>query len=397
MAIDFKKIEQSTELLYEKAISYREHLHQNPELSYKEYNSQKFVSDTLTAIGIENSDIGETGIVALILADHHDKNDTCIALRADLDALPIQEQNKVPYKSKVDGVMHACGHDVHTSILLGAAEIIHENRNELKRPVKLIFQPGEEKNPGGATYVIRDGGLENPKVEKMIALHVFPDLDYGHFGFKEGLYMASCDELHIDVQGLGGHGALPERTVNPLFMGSEFILKAKEYIDKNTPEDVPSVINFGHFEALGATNVVPESAFIKGTFRTMDEDWRAKAKTELLSIASEISKRYNGNIRLNLSHGYPFLKNDEELTHSIQELTKRCFGADHVHELPLRMTSEDFAYYSQLVPVCFLRLGVRNEEKGIVHGLHHPKFDIEPLSIKKGIQIMTSIVFSDEV
>ena len=397
MAIDFKKIEQSTELLYEKAISYREHLHQNPELSYKEYNSQKFVSDTLKAIGIENSYIGETGVVAVISADYHDKNDTCIALRADLDALPIQEQNKVPYKSRVDGVMHACGHDVHTSILLGAAEIINENRNELKRPVKLIFQPGEEKNPGGATYIIRDGGLENPKVEKMIALHVFPDLDYGHFGFKEGLYMASCDELHIDVQGLGGHGALPERTVNPLFMGSEFILKAKEYIDKNTPDDVPSVINFGHFEALGATNVVPESAFIKGTFRTMDEEWRAKAKTELFEIASEISKKYNGNIRLNLSHGYPFLKNDEELTNSIKELTKRYFGADHVHELPLRMTSEDFAYYSQLVPVCFLRLGVRNEEKGIVHGLHHPKFDIEPLSIKKGIQIMTSIAFSDEV
>ncbi len=397
MAIDFKKIEQSTELLYEKAISYREHLHQNPELSYEEYNTQKFVSDTLTAIGIENTDIGETGVISLISADHHDKNDTCIALRADLDALPIQEQNKVPYKSKVDGLMHACGHDVHTSILLGAAEIIHENRNELKRPVKLIFQPGEEKNPGGATYVIRDGGLENPKVEKMIALHVFPDLDYGHFGFKEGLYMASCDELHIQVKGVGGHGALPDRTVNPLFMGSEFILKAKEYIDKNTPEDVPSVINFGHFEALGATNVVPESAIIKGTFRTMDEDWRAKAKTELLAIASEISEKYNGNIKLNLSHGYPFLKNDEELTNSIQELTKRYFGTDHVHELPLRMTSEDFAYYSQLVPVCFLRLGVRNEEKGIVHGLHHPKFDIEPLSIKKGIQIMTSIAFSDEV
>ena len=333
----------------------------------------------------------------MISADHHDKNDTCIALRADLDALPIQEQNKVPYKSKVDGLMHACGHDVHTSILLGAAEIINENRNELKRPVKLIFQPGEEKNPGGATYVIRDGGLQNPKVEKMIALHVFPDLDYGHFGFKEGLYMASCDELHVEVKGVGGHGALPDRTVNPLFMGSEFILKAKEYIDKNTPEDVPSVINFGHFEALGATNVVPESAFIKGTFRTMDEDWRAKAKTELLVIASEISKKYNGNIRLNLSHGYPFLKNDEELTYSIQEMTKRYFGGEHVHELPLRMTSEDFAYYSQLVPVCFLRLGVRNKEKGIVHGLHHPKFDIEPLSIKKGIQIMTSIAFSDEV
>ena len=394
MAIDFKQIEQFTEKVYEKVKSYREHLHSHPELSYKEYNSSKFVSDTLSNIGIENSLIADTGVVAVISASHHKENDPCIALRADLDALPIQEENEVTYKSRNNGVMHACGHDVHTSILLGAAEIIHINRDQLKQPVKLIFQPGEEKNPGGSTYIIRDGGLEKPKVEKMLALHVFPDLKCGHFGFREGLYMASCDELHIEIQGLGGHGALPERTVNPIFMGSEFILAAKRYIVENTPNDVPSVINFGHFEAHGATNVVPDKAFVKGTFRTMDEDWRKKAKDQLLEIAARISKEYNGQIKLTISHGYPFLKNDIELTHAIREVAKLNFGQEKVHDLPMRMTSEDFAYYSQLVPVCFFRLGVRNEEEGIIHGLHHPKFDIDPNSIKKGVQMFVSIVFS---
>ena len=394
MAIDFEQIENFTEKVYGKVKSYREHLHSHPELSYKEYNSSKFVSDTLSKIGIENSLISETGVVAVIFASHHKGNEACIALRADLDALPIQEENDVPYKSKNNGVMHACGHDVHTSILLGAAEIIYQNRDQLKQPVKLIFQPGEEKNPGGATYIIRDGGLEKPKVEKMIALHVFPDLKCGHFGFREGLYMASCDELHIEIQGLGGHGALPDRTVNPIFMGSEFILAAKGYIGENTPNDVPSVINFGHFEAHGATNVVPDKAFVKGTFRTMDEEWRKKAKVQLLEIANRISEEYKGKVKLTISHGYPFLKNDIELTHSIRDLAERNFGKDKIHDLPMRMTSEDFAYYSQLVPVCFFRLGVRNEEEGIIHGLHHPKFDIDPIAIKKGVQMFVSIVFS---
>jgi amidohydrolase len=391
MAIDFKQIKESSELIYDKVKSYREHLHRNPELSYKEYKTSEFVSNTLSSLGIENATIGDTGVVALISGSHHEDNAPCIALRADLDALPIQEQNDVPYKSEINGIMHACGHDVHTSILLGAAEIIYNNRNLLKQPVKLIFQPGEEQNPGGATYVIRDGGLEAPKVEKMFALHVFPDLEYGHFGFKEGLYMASCDELHVEVKGLGGHGALPDKTVNPLFMGAEFILQAKQYIEENTPKNVPSVINFGHFDAKGATNVVPEKAFIKGTFRTMDEEWRGKAKTNLMDIASSISRKYKGEIKLNISHGYPFLKNDKELTITTKEMAKQHFGMENVHQLPLRMTSEDFAYYSQLVPVCFLRLGVRNEEKGIVYGLHHPKFDIDPRSIKKGIQMLASI------
>ena len=394
MPIEITQIQELSKKIFDKVNAYREHLHSNPELSYKEYNTAKFVSEKLADIGIESTSIGGTGVMALISGEQHGDNDKCIALRADLDALPIQEENEVSYKSKNDGVMHACGHDVHTSILLGAAEILYHFRNQLPVPVKLIFQPGEEQNPGGATYIIKDGGLENPKVLKMIALHVFPDLEYGHFGFREGLYMASCDELHLEIQGLGGHGALPERTINPLFMGAEFILKAKQYIDENTPENVPSVINFGHFDAKGATNVVPEKAFIKGTFRTMDENWRATAKEGLQRISNEISLKYKGQIHLNISDGYPFLKNDVELTREIHKLTELNFGEEYVHDLPLRMTAEDFSFYSQLVPVCFFRLGVRNNEKGIVNGLHHAKFDIDKRSIQKGMTLLSLIALS---
>ncbi len=394
MPIEFKQLQDFSEKIYEKVNTYREHLHSHPELSYKEYKTAKFVSETLSGLGIENASIGETGVVAVISANGHTENTPCLGLRADLDALPIQEENEVSYRSQNDGVMHACGHDVHTSILLGVAEVLQHYREELPMPVKLIFQPGEERNPGGATYVIRDGGLENPKVDKMAALHVFPDLDYGHFGFKEGLYMASCDELHIEVQGLGGHGALPERTVNPLFMGADFILQARNYIMENTPKEVPSVINFGKFDAKGSTNVIPEKAFIKGTFRTMDESWRVKAKKDLMDLAQKISEEYNGQINLNISDGYPYLKNDEDFTNSVRELAESHFGKEVVHHLPIRMTSEDFAYYSQLVPVCFFRLGVRNEEKGITNGLHTSKFDIDQRSMQKGVLMLSMIAFS---
>ena len=394
MPIEISQIRELADKIFDKVNAYREHLHSNPELSYKEYNTANYVSEKLADIGIESVSIGGTGVMALISGEQHGDNDECIALRADLDALPIQEENEVSYKSQNDGVMHACGHDVHTSILLGAAEILYHFRNDLPLPVKLIFQPGEEQNPGGATYIIKDGGLENPKVLKMIALHVFPDLEYGHFGFREGLYMASCDELHLEIKGLGGHGALPERTINPLFMGAEFILEARKYISENTPDDVPSVINFGKFEALGSTNVVPEKAFIKGTFRTMDENWRAKAKEGLRRISNEISLKYKGQIDLNISDGYPYLKNDVELTKEIHNLTKINFGEEYVHDLPLRMTAEDFSFYSQLVPVCFFRLGVSNKERGIVNGLHHAKFDIDKRSIQKGMTLLSLIALS---
>ena len=375
--------------IYEKIKGYREHLHQNPELSYKEFNTMEYVAAKLKEIGIPyDKGVAGTGIIGIIRSSKHSENQACIGLRADLDALPIQEQNTASYKSKVDGVMHACGHDVHTSILLGAAEILFELREDLEHPVKLIFQPGEEKNPGGASLLIEAGVLENPKVKEMYALHVFPELEVGKLGMRSGLYMASCDELHLEIIGVGGHGAMPEKCINPILIGSEFIIEAQNIIHKSCPKEVPCVISFGHFDALGATNVIPERAEIKGTFRTMNEEWRGKAAILLMDLANNLENKYKGNVNLEISKGYPFLKNDEELTEKLKTKFESFFGPEKIEGLALRMTSEDFSFYSQTIPVCFFRLGVGNKEKGIIYSVHHPKFDVDSACLKTGMLAM---------
>ena len=396
MTTDIKHhIKTAADRLYNKVRGYREHIHAHPELSYQEHNTMAFVSNALSEIGIAHTTgVGETGIVALIKGDHHADDANCIGLRADLDALPIQEANEVPYKSTVDGVMHACGHDVHTSVLLGAAEILHEIRNELPQPVKLIFQPGEEKNPGGATYMIRDGALEHPKVERIYALHVFPDMETGHVGFKEGLYMASCDEVHLTVKGKGGHGATPHRCIDPIFTGAEIITSLQQIVSRKCDPKIPCVLSFGHFEALGATNVIPETAHIKGTFRTMNEPWREEALQLIENSIRSIAQSNGAEVDLNISRGYPYLENHPATTANMRDLSAKYLGEDFVHDLPIRLTAEDFSYYSQEVPACFFRLGVRNEEKGMVHGVHHPKFDIDPEALRLGMQMMALAPFS---
>ena len=375
--------------IYEKIKGYREYLHQNPELSYKEFNTMEYVAAKLKEIGIPyEKGVAGTGIVGIIRSSKHSENQACIGLRADLDALPIQEQNTAAYKSKVDGIMHACGHDVHTSILLGAAEILFELREDLEHPVKLIFQPGEEKNPGGASLLIEAGVLENPKVKEMYALHVFPELEVGKLGMRSGLYMASSDELHLEIIGVGGHGAMPEKCINPILIGSEFIIEAQNIIHKSCPKEVSCVISFGHFDALGATNVIPERAEIKGTFRTMNEEWREKAAILLMDLANNLENKYKGNVNLIISKGYPFLKNNEDLTEKLKTKFESFFGPEKIEGLALRMTSEDFSFYSQTIPVCFFRLGVGNKEKGIIYSVHHPKFDVDSACLKTGMLAM---------
>lgn len=378
--------------LFSDVLSWREHMHRHPEPSFKEVNTMNFVSSILTKYGISHEPrVAETGVVAWIGADHHSKNDACIGLRADLDALPIHEENEVAYRSQVDGWMHACGHDVHTSILLGTAIILQEERNSLKSPIKLIFQPGEEMNPGGASLMMKAGVLQHPTVTKMFALHVFPEMEVGNLGLRSGLYMASSDELHVEIKGIGGHGALPEKCVNPIEMGAEWMRRVKALFKLACPEQVPHVLTFGRFEALGSTNVIPSEASIKGTFRTMDEVWRAKAYKLLEEEAKHVSMEFGGEIHLHISKGYPFLKNDEVLTEQTRTLFEEVFGKEKVHELALRMTAEDFAFYSQEIPVCFFRLGVGNAAKGITYAVHHPRFDVDTESLKIGIQAMTSI------
>ena len=389
-----KTIERLSIELFDKVKFYREHIHANPELSYQEHKTMAFVSEQLSKLGIEHTTkIGDTGIVAIIRNENHTTDAECIGLRADLDALPIQEENDVAYKSKVDGVMHACGHDVHTSILLGAAEILNSVKAELTQPVKLIFQPGEEKNPGGATYMIRDGALENPKVKEMYALHVFPDMPVGNVGFKEGIYMASCDEIYITIHGKGGHGATPHQCIDPIAIGAELILNLQTIVSRKCDPKIPCVLSFGHFEALGATNVIPSKAILKGTFRTMNESWRAEPLSLIETQVNGIVTSNGGTVELEISKGYPYLENDPKVTASMRSKAQSFLGVEKVEELPIRLTSEDFSYYSQELPVCFFRLGVRNEAKGITFGVHHPKFNIDEEALKIGMQMMVLAAF----
>jgi len=379
--------EKATKLL-SSVRSYREHLHQYPELSYEEYETMSYVSSILTEHNIPHqTGIGKTGVVALIKSEKH-ASDDCIALRADLDALPITEQNDVPYRSMKNGLMHACGHDVHTAILLGTAIILDSVKDKLPKPIKLIFQPGEEKNPGGATLMIKDGVLENPKVSEMYALHVFPDLETGKVGFKEGIYMASCDEIHLTINGKGGHGATPHQCIDPIMIGASIVLELQQIVSRKCDPKTPCVLSFGHFEALGATNIIPSTAKLKGTFRTMNEIWRNEALSLIEKQIRHIAESQGATVELEISRGYPYLENDPILTRKLKGRSEDFFGKTNVVDLPIRLTSEDFSYYSHEVPVCFFRLGVRNEELGIIHGVHHPKFDIDHNALLTGMQAM---------
>ncbi len=387
-------IKEAAERLFEKVVGYREYLHKHPELSYQENATMRYISEQLTSIGIPHqTGVADTGIVGMIRGDHHGETMPCIGLRADMDALPINEENDVPYKSLNEGVMHACGHDVHTAILLGAAEILWNNRNELKQPIKLIFQPGEEKNPGGASLMIAAGCLQKPSVEKMYALHVFPDLETGKTGFKEGLYMASCDEIYITVNGKGGHGATPHQAIDSILIGAEIVTSLQQIVSRQCDPKIPCVLSFGHFEALGATNIIPPKAYLKGTFRTMDEVWRAEALKRIKRQAEHIGLAHGATIDVEISKGYPFLENDPLLTQELRTKAIGHLGAANVVELPIRLTAEDFSFYSQTIPTCFFRIGVRNEEKGIMYGVHHPRFDIDPNALKVGMEMMVLACF----
>lgn len=381
--------------LVAKAKTYREHMHRFPELSFEEYETMHFVADQLRAIGIPmQTGVAGTGVVGIIRGAHHSENQSCVALRSELDALPIHEQTGKPYQSTKAGIMHACGHDVHTSIHLAAAEYLWSIRDSLPHPVKLVFQPGEEKNPGGASLMMEAGVLSNPAVHAMYALHVYPEMEAGKVGFREGLYMASCDEIYITINGKGGHGAMPHLTVDPIMIGAQLLTGLQQVVSRNCDPKIPCVLSFGHFEALGATNVIPEKAVLKGTFRTMDEPWRARAHEIIEKHVRSTCAEFGATVDFELSKGYPMLFNDAEVTRRMRVAAEQELGAENVEELPIRLTSEDFSYYSGTVPVCFYRLGVRNEALGVTFGVHHPKFDIDERCYEIGIRTLTTAVFS---
>ena len=389
-----EKIKSLAKAYKEEVIATRRHLHANPELSYVEFQTAAYVKDRLEQLGISSIEQkATTGWSALIEGKNPSKK--VIALRADMDALPIIEANDVPYKSQNPGVMHACGHDAHTASLLGAAKILQEVKDQFEGTIKLIFQPGEEVAPGGASYMIRDGVLENPRPAGIIGQHVMPFIPTGKVGFRQGLYMASADELYITVKGKGGHGAMPETLIDPVLIAAHLIVALQQVVSRAASPKIPSVLSFGRVEALGATNVIPNEVKIQGTFRTLNEDWRAKAHQKMLQIAKGIVEGMGGEVDFEIRKGYPFLQNNPEMTARAMEAAKAYLGEENVLDLDIWMAAEDFAYYSQVVDGCFYRLGTRNEARGIVSGVHTPTFDIDEDSLEIGVGLMAWLAVSE--
>lgn len=382
-----EKIKALSQSICDQVIEQRRHLHAHPELSYKEYNTVKYVAQQLRSLGIEPVEgIGGTGLIAEIRGNH--PGSKTIALRADMDALPIQEANEVPYKSKHPGIMHACGHDVHTSSLLGTARILHEIRDEFQGTVRLLFQPGEEKNPGGASYMIRDGALENPRPAGIIGQHVLPTLPVGKIGFREGMYMASADEIYLKVIGKGGHGAAPDLAIDPVVIASHIIVALQQVISRNANPRQPTVLTFGKISGEGATNIIPNEVNIAGTFRAMNEEWRESALGKIKKMAESIAEGMGGKCEVDISRGYPYLENNPELTRSIRRAAADYVGQENVVDIDITLGAEDFAYYSHVVPASFYRLGTRNEARGIVSYVHTPTFDIDEDALKISTGLM---------
>ena len=382
------KIRERAKAYFPNVVEMRRYLHEHPELSYEEVETGKYIAQKLTELGIPHvHGVAENGVVGLIEGRNPSKK--VGALRADFDALPIQERNDVPYKSTVDGKMHACGHDAHTASLLGAARILNELKTEFEGTIKLIFQPAEEKTPGGASIMIAEGVLENPPPLSIIGQHVHPPLEAGKVGLKGGIYMASSDELYLTIKGTGGHGAMPQECIDPILIAAHIITALQQVVSRNANPSLPTVLTLGKINSVGgATNVIPDAVKIEGTFRTLDEAWRAEAQKRMRKIAEGIAESMGGSCEFVVEKGYPVLVNDEVLTKKVKNFMIEYCGADNVVDLPMRMTSEDFAYYSQKMPACFYRLGTGNKAKGITSGLHTDTFDIEESSLELSIGLM---------
>lgn len=364
----------------------RHHIHSNPELSYVEFNTSLFIQEKLGSWGIPFEVLATTGVVGLIEGKNPAKK--VIALRADMDALPIVEENEVPYVSKNVGVMHACGHDVHTTCLLGVAKILSETKDQWEGTIKLIFQPGEEKNPGGASIMIAEGVLENPTPDKIFALHVHTGLQVGQYSFRGGMVMASADEIYITIKAKGGHAAAPQYTADTILIASNLIVSLQQIISRNNNPFNPSVLSITSFQGGNTTNVIPSEVKLMGTFRAMDEEWRFKAHQLIINHSTALVNGMGGEIDIKVDVGYPFVFNNEALSKQARSLAEEFAGAENVSETELRMGGEDFAYYTHQIPGCFFRLGVGNIEKGIVGNVHTPTFDIDEDAIENGIGMM---------
>ncbi len=367
-------------------IEIRHHLHAHPELSFKEFETSKFIQNKLAGWGIRYEVMATTGVVGII--EGKNPENKVIALRADMDALPIKEQNEVAYISKNDGVMHACGHDVHSACLLGAAKILNELKDEWEGTIKLIFQPGEEKNPGGASILIKEGVLENPRPAAIFALHVHPGLEVGKLSFRSGMVMASADEIYITIKSKGGHAAAPHLTADTILIASHLVVNLQQVISRMNDPFNPSVLSITSIQGGNTTNVIPAEVKLIGTFRAMNEEWRFKAHDLIRKICKNTAEMAGAEIDVNIDVGYPFVTNNDQLTLMAKRRAVEYAGKDNVEETEMRMGAEDFAFYSHKIPACFFRLGVGNKERKITSGVHTPLFNIDEAAIANGVGIM---------
>lgn len=382
-----ENIIKSTGSIKEELVNIRHFLHQHPELSKEEEKTAEFICAKLDKYGIPyKKRVAGFGIVGLI--EGKNPGNRCIGLRADMDALAVTEENEVPYASQMPGKMHACGHDVHMTCLLGAARILFSLKDQFEGTVKLIFQPSEETYPGGAIEMIKAGVLENPDVWVVLGQHVLPILDAGNVGFSPGPAMASTDEIYLTVKGKGGHAAAPNMVVDPVLIAAHIVVALQQIVSRQADPLTPSVLSFGRIIGEGRTNVIPNEVHIEGTVRTYDESWRKEMHQRIGTMAASIASGMGGSCEVKIAHGYPYLHNDEELTTQIQSLSEEYLGKNHVVTLERRMTAEDFAYYAQRVPSCLYRLGVRNESKGITSFLHSPTFDVDEVALETGSGLM---------
>ncbi len=383
-----EQVQQLADQYFSDIIDIRRHLHQYPELSFKETETGLFIAQKLKEFNIPHEHgCAVNGVVAMI--EGKNPQSKVVALRADMDALPIDEANDVPYKSKRKGKMHACGHDVHTASLLGTARILNELKGDFEGSVKLIFQPAEERMPGGASIMIEEGVLENPKPLRIFGQHVHPPLEAGKIGMRPGKYMASADELYLTVKGRGGHGALPQDCIDPILITAHIITGIQQIVSRRADPTLPTVVTFGKINSTGgSTNVIPNKVKLEGTFRTMNEKWRMEAHKRMKKLVKHMAKAMGGAAQLNIVKGYPVLVNDDGLTVNARKYAVEYLGEENVIDLPIRMTAEDFSYYSHHVPACFYRLGTGNAEKGITSPVHTNTFDVDEDSLKLSTGLM---------
>lgn len=387
-------IKERSELFFEEILQIRRHLHSYPELSFQEKETSKYIRSILESWNVEyDYPVADTGLIARLKGNGPGK---IRALRADIDALPIHEANEVDYRSKNDGIMHACGHDVHTSSALGAIKILHDLRTEWSGEIKVLFQPGEEKLPGGASIMIKEGALKNPQPAYIIGQHVHPPLEVGKVGFRPNIYMASADEIRLTIHGKGGHAALPQNNIDPIIVSSNILIQLQQIISRKSNPTVPNVLSFGKINSEGgATNIIPNRVFIEGTFRTMDEAWRKEAHEHIRQISKSVAESMGATCDVDISVGYPCLFNDEKTTQKSIELAEAYLGKENVVALPIRMTSEDFAFYSQEIPACFYRLGTGNKAAGITSPVHTNTFNIDEEALKIGMGLMAYLAINE--